>query len=195
MHTAQAGITLIEVVIVIGILALAMLPIYQRIVDSRVTVTKAKYTYIAVHLCREKLEELMSVPFDKLDSDGWTKVKGPSVSEDLLKLVHREGKGRNRSTLTGNLAGGAQAGNRVGSGTGLGTSVIDGSVSVGEGDYPADYQRFERRHKCTAAGKRMKKCEVEIRWYEKGSKDLKENRYMYSLATIIANHHLAGFKE
>jgi type II secretory pathway pseudopilin PulG len=191
----QAGITMIEVVIVMGILALAMLPIYQRIVASRVTVTKARFTYIAVHLCREKLEELMSLPFDKLDSQAWTEVKGPVVTDELMKMTHRSGKGRNRSTLTGNLIGGAQGGARVGTGGGIGTSVIDSSMAVGEGDYPREYMRFNRRYKCSAAGKRMKKCEVEINWYEKGEADLKENRYMYSLSTLIANHHLAGYKD
>ena len=75
-----------------------------------------------------------------------------------------------------------------------GQSVINPSIQVGEGDYPAQYQRFEVRTKVAKKGKRFKHVEVDVRWYEKGEKDVRQNKYLYSLSTLIANHHLAAYK-
>ncbi len=191
-HSKKRGFTLIEIVIVMGILALSMLPLYNVIIGERIKVTKAKFAYVAVQLARETIEETMSIPYDLLESKEWDKIQGPVVSEELLKIVPRGGKGKNSSSLSGTLSGGAQAGTRVG--TNIGKSVIDSSLQVGEGEYPAQYSRFERKITITKKGKRLKKIEVEIRWYEKGEQDRKENRYLYSLSTLVGNHHLSGYK-
>ena len=187
------GFTLIEIVIVMGILALAIIPIYQNIIQTRVTVTKARFSYIALQLAREKMEEMMSIPYDDVKSHPWRPISGPVVSEDLLQHSPRGGKGKTSATLGRTLAGGFGGGNRIVPGA-AGQSVIDPSVQVGEGDYPAQYQRFEVRTAVSKKGKRFKRVEVDVRWYEKGEKDVRQNRYLYSLSSLIANHHLAAYK-
>lgn len=192
----QAGVTLIEIVVVMGILALAIIPIYNNIFGTRIQVSKAKFAYIAMHLCREKVEEVMSLPFDEMGTfqQGYTKVKGPVVSKELLETVYRGANGgRTVTTMGRSLGGGFVGGSRVVPGGG-GLSLIDPTVQVAEGDYPAQYTRFEREVKVKPQGKRFKKITVTVRWYEKGEQDKRENKYMYALNTLVANHKLAAYK-
>lgn len=187
------GITMLEVVIVMGILALAIIPIYQNIFSTRINVTRARFSYIALHLAREKMEELMSIPYDELKSRAYEKVSGPVVSQELLEISPRGGGGKTITTIGGVFGGGFSGGNRVVPGS-AGLGVIDSSISVGEGDYPAEYQRFERRVEVKKKGKRFKHVRVTIRWFEKGANDKTENKYMYQMNTLIANHHLSAYK-
>ena len=192
----QAGVTLIEIVVVMGIMALAIIPIYNNIFGTRIQVSKAKFAYIAMHLCREKVEEIMSLPFDEMDEfrQGYTKVEGPVVSKELLETVYRGANGgRTVTTMGRSLGGGFVGGSRVVPGGG-GLSLIDPTAQVAEGDYPAEYMRFERQVKVKKQGKRFKKITVTVRWYEKGEQDKRENKYMYSLNTLVANHKLAAYK-
>ena len=192
----QAGITLIEIVIVMGILALAIIPIYNNIFGTRIQVSKAKFAYIAMHLCREKIEEVMSLPFEEMGEfrQGYTKVKGPIVSNMLLETVYRGANGGRTVTNIGrNLGGGFVGGNRVVPGGG-GIPLIDSEEQIAEGDYPAPYMRFERKVLVKAKGRRFKQITVSVRWYEKGEQDKRENKYMYSLNTLVANHKLAAYK-
>ena len=194
--TYQAGVTLLEIVVVMGILALAIIPIYNNIFGTRIQVTKAKFAYVAMHLCREKIEEVMSLPFDEMMAfrQGFTKVKGPVVSSELLETVYRgTNGGRTVTTLGRSLGGGFVGGNRIVPG-GSGLSLIDPTAQVAEGDYPAQYMRFEREVKVKPQGKRFNKITVTVRWYEKGEQDVRENKYMYSLNTLVANHKLAAYK-
>ena len=163
------GLTLIEIVIVMGILALAIIPIYQNIIQTRVNVTKARFSYIALQLAREKLEEMMSIPFDDVESHQWRTAQGPVVSEELLGYKPRGG-GKSSSTIGGSFGGGFSGSNRVIPGS-AGQPALDLNVEVGEGEYPAQYQRFEIRTKVSKKGKRFKHVEVDVRWYEKGEKD------------------------
>lgn len=190
-----AGITLIEVVIVMGILALAIIPIYNNIFGTRLQVTKSKFAYVAMHLCREKIEEIMSLPYDEIDEfkEGYTKVEGPVVSKKLLETVYRGESNRTITTIGGALGGGFVGGSRVIPG-GAGIPMIDPNAQIAEGDYPAQYMRFERRVQVKKQGKRFKKVTVSVRWYEKGDKDVRENKYLYSLNTLVANHKLAAYK-
>lgn len=190
--TQSKGLTLIEVVIVMGILALAIIPIYQNIIQTRVNVTKARFSYIALQLAREKIEEMMSIPFDAVESHQWRPAAGPVVSEELLGHSPRGGQ-KTTSTLGGSVAGGFSGSNRIVPGS-AGQAALDLNVQVGEGEYPAQYKRFEIRTKVSKKGKRFKHVEVEVRWYEKGEKDIRQNRYLYSLNTLIANHHLSAYK-
>ena len=191
----QAGITLIEVVIVMGILALAVIPIYNNIFGTRLQVTKSKFAYIAMHLCREKIEEVMSLPYDEMDEfrQGYTKIEGPVVTKKLLETEYRGETNRTVTTIGGVLAGGFMGGTRVGTG-GAGVAMVDPTAQVAEGDYPAQYARFERRVQVKNQGKRFKKITVTVRWYEAGDKDVRENKYMYALNTLVANHKLAAYK-
>ena len=195
--SVRAGITLIEIVVVMGILALAIIPIYNNIFGTRIQVSKAKFAYIAMHLCREKIEEVMSLPFDEMDEfrQSYTKVKGPVVSKELLETVYRGANGGRTVTNIGrNLNGGfVGGGNRVVPGAG-GISLINGEEQIAEGDYPAQYMRFERQVQVKRQGQRFKKITVTVRWYEKGEQDRRENKYMYSLNTLVANHKLAAYK-
>ena len=54
--------------------------------------------------------------------------------------------------------------------------------------------RFERQVQVKRQGQRFKKITVSVRWYEKGEQDKRENKYMYSLNTLVANHKLAAYK-
>ena len=160
----QAGVTLIEIVIVMGILALAIIPIYNNIFGTRIQVSKAKFAYVAMHLCREKVEEVMSLPFDEMDEfrQGYTKVEGPVVSDELLETVYRGANGgRTVTTIGRSLGGGFVGGSRVVPGGG-GLSLIDPTAQVAEGDYPAQYMRFERQVKVKKQGKRFKKITVTV---------------------------------
>lgn len=194
---SQAGVTLIEIVIVMGILALAIIPIYNNIFGTRIQVSKAKFAYIAMHLCREKIEEVMSLPFDEMDEfrQSYTQVKGPLVSKELLETVYRGPNGGRTVTNIGrNLGGGFMAsGNRVVPGGG-GIPLINPQEQIAEGDYPLGYMRFERQVQVKRQGQRFKKITVSVRWYEKGEQDKRENKYMYSLNTLVANHKLAAYK-
>lgn len=192
---AQAGITLIEVVIVMGILALAVIPIYNNIFGTRLQVTKSKFAYIAMHLCREKIEEVMSMPFEEMKEfrQGYTKVEGPVVTKKLLETQYRGESNRTITTIGGTLGGGFRGGPRVGGG-GAGRAMVDLNAEVAEGDYPAQYARFERRVQVQPQGKRFNKITVTVRWYEAGEKDVRENKYMYALNTLVANHKLAAYK-
>lgn len=193
--STQAGITLIEVVIVMGILTLAVIPIYNNIFGTRLQVTKSKFAYIAMHLCREKIEEVMSLPYDEMDEfrQGYTKIEGPVVTKKLLETEYRGKTNRTVTTIGGVLAGGFMGGTRVGTG-GAGVALVDPTAQVAEGDYPAQYARFERRVQVKNQGKRFKKITVTVRWYEAGEKDVRENKYMYALNTLVANHKLAAYK-
>ena len=195
--SSQAGVTLIEIVIVMGILALAIIPIYNNIFGTRIQVSKAKFAYIAMHLCREKIEEVMSLPFDEMDEfrQSYTQVKGPLVSKELLETVYRGPNGGRTVTNIGrNLGGGFMAsGNRVVPGGG-GIPLINPQEQIAEGDYPLGYMRFERQVQVKRQGPRFKKITVSVRWYEKGEQDKRENKYMYSLNTLVANHKLAAYK-
>ena len=193
--STQAGITLIEIVIVMGILALAVIPIYNNIFGTRLQVTKSKFAYIAMHLCREKIEEVMSLPYDEMDEfrQGYTKIEGPVVTKKLLETEYRGETNRTVTTIGGVLAGGFMGGTRVGTG-GAGVAMVDPTAQVAEGDYPAQYARFERRVQVKNQGKRFKKITVTVRWYEAGDKDVRENKYMYALNTLVANHKLAAYK-
>jgi type II secretory pathway pseudopilin PulG len=189
----RSGITMIEVVIVISILGLAVMPIYRLIVGSRIRVTKASFSYIALLLAREKMEEMISMPFDALKSQPWDKVTGPVVSEDLMKLG-RDGKTGGPSVIVSSgFSGGFSGGERVSIG-GAGKSVLDHSIDVGEGDYPLEYSRFERQVKITKKGNRFKHIEVGVRWYEAGEGQKVDNRYLYSLRTLVADHRLSAYK-
>ena len=194
--SVRAGITLIEIVVVMGILALAIIPIYNNIFGTRIQVSKAKFAYIAMHLCREKIEEVMSLPFDEMDEfrQSYTQVKGPLVSKELLETVYRGPNGGRTVTNIGrNLGGGFVGGNRVVPGGG-GIPLINPQEQIAEGDYPLGYMRFERQVQVKRQGQRFKKITVSVRWYEKGEQDKRENKYMYSLNTLVANHKLAAYK-
>ena len=189
----KAGFTLIEVVIVMGILATAIIPLYQLIVNGSLNVTKAKFSYIALNLTREKMEEMISRPWNQIKSEAtWTKIEGPVVSEELLKMSSRKTSSHRRISSR-SLSGGFSGGSRIGF-SNVGKSVIDSDVEISKGDYPADYRRFERRVIVTKKGKRLKHIMVEVRWYEKGEKDLRQNHYLYSLNSLVGNHHLSSYK-
>lgn len=189
----RGGLTLIEIVIVMSILGLAVMPIYRLIVGSRIRVTKASFSYIALLLAREKMEEMMSMPYDSLKSDPWTKVTGSVVSEDLMKLG-RDGKtGGKSAIISSGFGGGFTGGDRVSIG-GAGKSILDHNLEVSEGDYPMEYSRFERQVKVSKKGNRFKQIEVDVRWYETGERDKVDNRYLYSLRTLVADHRLSAYK-
>jgi hypothetical protein len=184
---------MIEVVIVMGILASAVLPIYRLIVGTQLTTTKARFSYIALHLAREKVEEMISLPFDNIKSEAWTKIEGPVVSEELMK-ASGSSIARARTAVATSFAGGFTGGARVGSLGGAGLSVIDANAEVGEGDYPLEYQRFQRNVKVTKKGKRLKLVTVEVKWFEAGERDERRNNYLYALSTLVGDHHLSSYR-
>ncbi|PCJ20364.1 MAG: hypothetical protein COB02_04840 [Candidatus Cloacimonadota bacterium] len=187
--------TMIEIVVVTGILALAIIPIYQLIIHGDATVKKSKFSYMALNLAREELEMIMSVPYDSIDDfkHGWEKIKGPVVTEDLLKVSRTGGTKKATGTLSGSLAGGFSGGSRLVPGT-AGQAVIDGDLEVGEGEYPSEYQRFSRKVQIkNKRGKRFKQITVSVKWFGKGSKDEYGGK-LYVLNSLVADHRLSALK-
>ncbi|MCJ8344487.1 type II secretion system GspH family protein [bacterium] len=187
--------TLIEVVVVTGILAMAIMPIYQMIIGNDALVKRSKFSYMALNLAREELEMIMSVPYDSIDDFkyGWKKIKGPVVTEDLLKVSRSGGVNRATGTLSSSLSGGFNGGSRLVPGS-AGQAVIDGDLSVGEGEYPSEYQRFSRKVVIkNKRGKRFKLITVSVKWFGKGSKDEYGGK-LYTLSTLVADHRLSALK-
>ena len=191
--SSRRGLTLIEVVIVMGILALAIIPIYQNIVQTRVNVTRSRFSYMALNLARERMEVMMSLPFKEVKSQPYERVSGLVVSEDLLNTVHRGKKGVSSAVTGVAFGGGFTGGSRVTPGA-SGGDAIDTSIAVGIGDYPQQYQRFEVQVEVKKKGKRFKQVRIDVRWYEKGEDDLRQNKYLYSLTSLVADHHMAAYR-
>lgn len=187
--------TIIEVVMVTGLLALSIIPIYQLIIHTDATVKTSKFSYMALNLAREELEMIMSVPYDSIDDfkHGWEQVKGPVVTEELLSVSRTGGVNKATGTKSGTLQGGFAGGSRLVPGE-AGQAVIDGDVSVGEGEYPAEYQRFSRKVDIrNKRGKRFKLITVSVKWYGKGSKDERGGK-LYELSSLVADHRLTALK-
>jgi prepilin-type N-terminal cleavage/methylation domain-containing protein len=189
----QKGLTMIEVVIVMGILALAIIPIYQNIMQGRLNVTRSRFSYVALNLARERMEVMMSLPFKEVKSHPYERIAGPVVSEELLNTAHRGKKGKSSAVSGVALGGGFAGGNRVSDGRSP-KDAIDANLVVGIGDYPKQYQRFEVQVAVKKKGKRFKQVRIDVRWYEKGEADLRQNKYLYSLTSLVANHHLAAYR-
>lgn len=63
----ESGATVAELVIATLILGAALVPIYSIFTNSSKAAGNSKYAYMTAQLAREMMEELRTIPFDKLE--------------------------------------------------------------------------------------------------------------------------------
>lgn len=201
----RSGHSAIEFAIAIIILGLAIVPIFGIFSRSREAAFKSKLSFLALHVARERMEELRQLPFDSLEeiADGeWKQTSG--------NVFHFTNEYRRAEQYV-------DAG-----GTGLTYGGVDVAVAAGYSglqpddgsyDYPDDYSRIwtrvsvqevPRRNYATDPPSddtttlqskikfvRLKRVALDYYWQEKGE-DLETARlkHFQSLSTIIASHNL-----
>lgn len=180
----------VEFVIATVILGLALIPMFGIFSSSRETAFKSKISYMALHVARERLEELRQVPFALLET---------LVTEDWVKT---EGSAFTHTAATRNDLYGASMG-------------VPYALDDPAFDYPEDYGRIftrvtvEALERKSFAGdsvvvdpgnyqahpdirpSRLKRVVVEYYWQEQGEpSELALHRHFNEISTIIGAHNV-----
>ncbi len=198
------GHSAIEFAVAIVILGLAIVPIFGLFSRSREAAFKSKISYLALHVARERLEELRQLPFDRLEeiADGEWKSTTGNVFQYTVKYRTPE---QYIETGTGITVGGVD----VGAASGYkGLEPNDESY-----DYPEEYSRIWTRVSLVEVPRRnyapdspeddttsiqsriklvrMKRIVLDYYWQEKGEDmDTARLRHFQSLKTIIGSHNI-----
>jgi len=211
----KQGITAVEFMMATVILGLALMPIFGIFGSSRTNVFKSRVSYMAIHVARERLEELKQVPFRNLEElmdDGWESATG-NVFKHTVKLRNDEAG----PVTTGGGNGSTSGGGITVGGTAITASSVAGTVTLdgqdGAFDYPDEYSRIWTR--ITVAGVlrrdyaadvpqddssslqlnikpvRLKRVTIDYYWQEKGEEpDEAKLKNTNSITTIIASHNI-----
>lgn len=149
MVERKKGTTAAEFMMATVILGLAIVPIFGIFGTSKTNVFKSKISYMAVHVARERLEELRQVPFmmlgnlsDPLAPPAWECAEG-----NTFKHTIEQRNSRAQPVTTGGSSGATE-----GSITYDGTTVTEYSAGGGASaslngedgnfDYPPEYARI-----------------------------------------------------
>lgn len=182
---ALRGISAAEVVVATLVLALALIPMLGVFFQSREVTYKSKLAYLALHVARERMEELRQIPFNALDAcdtgDTWVSTAGSAFAHTKQ---HRN-------------------------------DPIDssyGGLSKADFAYPAEYGRIHTRVRVAPLARRnygvdahaddttslqaqvkpvrMKAVTIEYYWQEKGeSPDEARRKNFATLSTIVGSHN------
>jgi len=113
----RRGVTLVEVLVALAILAVAILPVVIGFWQSLVATNESSISVAASSIAREKIEELKGKDFDALDSqpretrdltpgDGFFEV---AVAVETVRPNDAAGSGLKKSEVSVYRAGGAQS--------------------------------------------------------------------------------------
>ena len=200
----RTGHSAIEFAVAIVILGLALVPIFGLFSRSREAAFKSKISYLALHVARERLEELRQLPFDSLEeiADGqWKKTEG-NVFQHTIKYRLPQ---QYIDTGSGLTVGGVD----VGAASGY-TGLEPNDESF---DYPEEYSRIWTRVSLQEVPRRnyqpdtpeddttsvqskiklvrMKRIILDYYWQEKGEDmETARLRHFQSLKTIIGSHNI-----
>ena len=181
----------VEFMVATIILALALVPMFGVFTTSRETTFRSKISYLALHVARERIEELRQVPFEllgSLDTGGdWIPTTG-SVFQHTAAT---------RNDLYGATVG------------------IPYALDDPEYEYPEHYERIFTRitveplDRLTYSGNtirvdgghyqahpsirpaRLKRVTVAYFWQERGEpSDLARHRHFNEISTIIGAHNV-----
>lgn len=216
MVERKKGTTAAEFMMATVILGLAIVPIFGIFGTSKTNVFKSKISYMAVHVARERLEELRQVPFmvlENLSDTGWECAEG-----NTFRHTTEQRNSRAAPVSTGGASGAVE-----GAITYDGTTVTEFSAGGGASaslngedgnfDYPPEYGRIWTRVTVEEVARRdyasevpaddisslqvgikpvrLKQVKIEYYWQEKGEEpDEAKLKNTNRITTIIASHNI-----
>lgn len=216
MVERKKGTTAVEFMMATVILGLAIVPIFGIFGSSKTNVFKSKISYMAVHVARERLEELRQVPFmvlENLSDTGWECAEGNTFKHTIAQRNSRAAPvttGGASGATSGGITYGGSAVTAFSAGGGA-SAALDGED--GNFDYPPEYSRIWTRVTVSEVARRdyagdapaddisslqakikpvrLKQVKIEYYWQEKGEEpDEAKLKNTNKITTIIASHNI-----
>lgn len=207
----RIGATAVEFMMATVILGLAIMPIFGIFGSSRTATFKSRVSYMAIHVARERLEELRQLPFmmlEDLSDNGWESAEGNVFKHTIEQ--------RNSRAVPVSTGGTASSGITVGGVAVSAAAAASGSFLQGDDgsfDYPEEYSRIWTRITVEAIMRRdyspdvpaddvssiqfnikpvrLKRVTIDYYWQERGEEiDEARLKNTNTITTIIASHNI-----
>jgi hypothetical protein len=207
----REGSTAVEFMMASVILGLALMPIFGIFGSSRKATFKSRVSYMAIHVARERLEELRQLPFmmlEELSDNGWESAEGNVFRHTIEQ--------RNSRAIPVTVGGTSSTGITVGGVAVSAGSAASGSFLQGEDgsfDYPEEYARIWTRIAVAEIPRRdyapdapaddttslqfnikpvrLKRVTIDYYWQERGEEiDEARLKNTNTITTIIASHNI-----